>query len=133
MNISWKEYCSWLERLAARKLLEMQPVYVESILDETPLAGYFEIGMHRFGGKRHSWIRFRERPEGVFFQIDDAAWRPMPGLDPRAAGEVLEDFLLGFERQRGGYSPAALEFGSPADGAAPPGHWHSRALERSGS
>jgi hypothetical protein len=119
MKLSWKDYCTWLELLARRKLGEIESVTVEWMFDDTPSAGFLGLGLHRFAGTKHAWVRFRERPDGIFFQVGDAPWRSMPGLDSESVGQLLESFILGFAVQQDGYAvtgpnnDAAAEIASP--------------------
>lgn len=62
-------------------------------LDETPSAGFIELELQRSSGGSKAWLRFRERPAGIFFQINDAPWSVMTRIDAETIGEIMDCLL----------------------------------------
>jgi hypothetical protein len=100
MEITWKEFCTWMELLANWKLRRMDGIETEWCFDDTPCAGFLGIRLYEYAGDGQGFLRFRERPEGVFCQVNEGPWQAMPTLDAGTAGQILDRFIYKFEERQ---------------------------------
>lgn len=99
LKISWKEFCKSVQDVAHEKLRDMEDVTREWTFDGTPMAGFFGLGLHRFSGTRRAWLRLRERPAGVFCQVNDGPWDAVGGVGSQTLDQILDRFIVEFERE----------------------------------
>src|SRR5688572_17041348 len=93
MKMSWNEFYTWVRRVAGQRLPGIEEVTPVWTLDTTPSAGFIELELPRSSGGSQAWLRFRERPAGIFFQINDAPWSVMTRIDAEAIGEIMDSLL----------------------------------------